>query len=333
MNQNFVSLALLGLLATGAGFHSTPAHASAAAYRISDRMVLGEKTKWDYVAIDDVRHRLFVTRGDRVDVVDLASGKLMASITNTDGVHGVAFAEELKLGFTSNGKSNSVTVFDLDTLATTIEIPLTGKNPDAILYEPGVKKLYVFNGSSNDVDIIDAAKLKAVGNVKATGRPEFAVSDGHGRIYFNIEDNAGINVIDVASNQRIAAWKLDGCEEPTGLAIDVARGRLFSACRNGIMAVTNALTGQRVTQFAIGEHPDATVYDAASGTVLTSGGGGNGTLAIAHQDDADHYSVRASIATEKGARTMAIDANTKTVYLPTVASEKFVVLVATPEQH
>lgn len=332
MKNTLLSTVLLGLLAAATTTISVNARAGAASYRTGERMVLGEKTKWDYVAIDDTRRRLFVTRGDHVDVVDLQSGNVMATITNTDGVHGVAFAEDLKLGFTSNGKGNSVTVFNLDTLATISEIPLAGKNADAILYEPRDKKVYVFNGSSDDVDILDALTLKAVGSVKATGRPEFAVSDGRGRIYFNIEDNAGINVIDTSTNRRVAAWKLDGCEEPTGLAIDAQRGRLFSACRNGITVVTDARTGRRVTQFAIGERPDATIYDAATRTVLTSCGGGNGMLAIAHQDDADHYSVRDGVTTEKGARTMAIDAKTKAVYLPTVAGDQFVVVVAVPEQ-
>lgn len=299
-------------------------------YHLTERFALGAASKWDYTAVDTVRHRLYVTRGDHVDVLELPSGKPVGTITNTEGVHGVAFAQDLKRGFTSNGKANSVTVFDLDTLAVTGEIHLAGKNADAILYEPSVKKLYVFNGASADVDIVDAVTLKPIDSVKATGRPEFAVSDGHGKIFFNIEDNAGINVIDAATNQRIAAWKLDHCEEPTGLAIDAEHGRLFSSCRNGIMAVTDAATGKRVTQFAISQGPDATIWDAHSKTVITSGGGGSGALAFAHQDDADHYSVRASLTTEKGARTMAMDPDSKVVYLPTVVGDKFVVLVAQP---
>ncbi len=325
MKRHLITFALL--------FVGGALHAADSGYHVSQRFALGEKTRWDYIAIDDIRHRLFVTRGDRVDVLALPSGKLMGAISHTQCVHGVAFADDLKLGFTSNGKSNSVTVFNLDTLATTAEIKLNGKNPDAILYEPSVKKLYVFNGSSNDVDIIDAVTLQAVGNVKATGKPEFAVSDGHGRIYFNIEDNPGINVIDTRTNQRIAAWKLGHCEEPTGLAIDAQRGRLFSACRNGIMAVTDAATGRRVTQFAIGESPDAAIYDADTRTVLASGGGGSGTLSIAHQDDADHYSVLESVITEKGARTMAIDGKRKTVYLPVSVGDQFAIVVVEASPH
>ena len=299
-------------------------------YKLGQQLVLGKKTKWDYAAIDQVRHRLFVTRGDHVDVLDLLSGKQIGAVTQTNGVHGVAFAQDLKLGFTSNGKTNSVSVFDLETLATVGEIALTGKNPDAILYEPSVKKLYVFNGGSKNVDIVDATSRKVIGTVQATGTPEFAVSDERGKIYFNIEDNAGINVIDATSNKRLAAWKLDKCEEPTGLAIDVLHNRLFSTCQNGIMAVTDTLTGKRVGQFAIGAGPDAAAYDAESGTVFTSGGGGNGSLTITHQEDANHYAPSDTLVTAQGARTMAMDTTTKRVYLPTVTGEQFIVLVVEP---
>ena len=318
--KNFAAIALTGLLCLPA------LGVEPGAYEVVRRLPLGAATAWDYTAIDAQRQRLFVTRGDHVDVIEIPSGKGVGIIANTQGVHGVAFAQDLHLGFTSNGKANSVTVFDLDTLAVKAEVKLAGKNPDAILYEPSVHRLYVFNGGSANVEVIDASSLKLIETVKATGRPEFAVTDGHAKVYFNIEDRAEINVIDAATNKLLSSWPLNGCKEPTGLALDVKNSRLFSACRNGIVAVTDANTGKHVTDFAIGERPDAVIYDAETRTVLTSGGGG--TLAIAHQDDADHYTVRPSLVTAKGAKTMAMNPTDKTVYLPTVVGGRFMLVVA-----
>lgn len=306
--------------------------AAGAGYQVVERLPLGAATKWDCIALDEIRQRLFVTRGDHIDVVAVATGKIISTIADTQGVHGVALAQDLKLGFTSNGKTNSVTVFDLDSLKPSAEIKVTGANPDAILYEASVHKLFVFNGGSANVDVIDAKTLKVIATVKATGRPEFAVTDGKGKIYFNIEDNAGINVIDVASSKVIASWRLEGCDEPTGLAIDIKSSRLFSACRNSIMAVTDARTGRRITQFSIGEKPDAVIFDEETRTVLTSGGGGTGSLTVTNQDDADHYSLRGSVVTENGAKTMVMDGKSKTVFLPTVVGNKFVVLVVAKHQ-
>jgi YVTN family beta-propeller protein len=298
------------------------------AYEVVQRLPLGAVTKWDFISFDAQRQHLFVTRGDRVDVVEIPSGQVVGAIANTQGVHGVAIAQDLKLGFTSNGKTNSVTVFDLESFKSTAEIALTGKNPDVILYEATLHKLYVFNGGSANFEVIDATSLKVVDTVKASGRPEFAVADGNGKIYFNVEDKGEINVIDAKSNKVVAKWPLKGCTEPTGLALDVKNSRLFSACANGIVVVTNAKNGKQVAKFAIGEHPDAVIYDADTRTVLTSGGGGTGTLALAHQDDADHYTVRPNLVTEKGAKTMVMNPADKTVYLPTVVSDAFVLLVA-----
>ena len=320
--QNFLAAALAGLFCLPVFAGDAPD------YTLAQPLQLGAASKWDFISLDALRQRLFVTRGDRVDVVEIPSGKIIGTVPNTLGVHGVALAQDLKLGFTSNGKTNSVTVFDLETLEHKVDIALSGKNPDVILYEPLGQKLYVFNGASGNVEVIDSHSLKVVATVKATGRPEFAVSDGHGKIYFNVEDKGEIDVIDTASHKLVATWPLKGCVEPTGLAMDVKNARLFSACANGMMAVTDANTGKRVAQFAIGEHPDAVIYDEDSHDVLTSGGGGTGTLALAHQLDADHYTVRPMLITAKGAKTMAMNPGDKTVYLPTVAGDKFVLLVA-----
>jgi len=312
-------IALLGLpvLATETG-----------PYEIVQRLPLGAVTKWDFTSFDTERQHLFVTRGERVDVVSIPSGKIVGTIENTKGVHGVAIAPNLRLGFTSNGKSNSVTVFDLESLTTKAEVQLNGKNPDIILFEPLSNKVYIFNGASSDFEVIDAQTFKIVGGAKIGGRPEFAVSDGKGKVFFNVEDKSELHTIDVASDQVIAKWPLNGCVGPSGLAIDVKNARLFSSCANGIAVVTDASTGKQVVQFSIGEHPDAVIYDAETQTVLTSAGDGNGTLTVARQDDADHYTVVSKLITAKGAKTMAMNPVSKTVYLPTVISGQFVVLVA-----
>ncbi|WP_295993783.1 hypothetical protein [Rugamonas sp.] len=315
-----ISAILLACL-FGANAHAAPA------YTVQQKWSLGEAGKWDYTDIDPVRHRLFITRGTRVQVLDLPSGRVAGEIANTAGVHGVAFAQDLKLGFTSNGRANSVTVFDLDTLEIKQQLPIPGANPDAILYEPQSHKLYTFNGNSGDVTVIDAVALKVVATIKVGGKLEFAVGDGAGKIFFNIEDKSEIGVIDVASNKLDARWKLAGCEEPSGLAFDQQHARLFSVCQNKIMAVTDSKTGKRVADVAIGEHPDAAMYDAASATVFSSNGGG--TLSVIRQIDADHYEA-SQTATAKGARTMAMDHASQTVYLPAAVDQVFTVLVVAP---
>lgn len=321
---------VIAAAALTASLTQTFAHAAESTYAVTDRWTLGEPSKWDYTDIDTVRHRLFVTRGDRVQVLDLPSGKTVGEIRNTRGVHGVAFAQDLKLGFISNGGANSVTVFDLDSLQAKQEIP-TGANPDAVLYEPNSHHLFAFNGKSNNVTVIDAQSLKVVATIATSGRPEFAVSDGAGKIFFNIEDKSEIHVIDVATNRLVSKWPLKGCEEPSGLAMDIAHARLFSVCQNKLMAVTDAKTGLRVADVVIGEHPDAVIFDPETANIFSSNGGAGGTLTFMHQNDADHYSVVANLVTAPGAKTMAMDQKSKTVYLPTVIDKKFTVVVAAPK--
>jgi YVTN family beta-propeller protein len=265
-----------------------------------------------------------VTKGDSVEVLDSSTGKLIGKIP-THGAHGVAFAQDLKLGFISNGKTNTVTVFDLDTLKTKQDINVQGQNPDAILYEPKTHKIYTFNGKSSDITSIDAKSLKVLSTIPATGRPEFAVSDDAGKIYFNIEDKSQLGVIDVTTDKVIATWSLKGCEEPSGLAIDIAHQRLFSVCQNNTMVITNAKNGKFVKNVVIGEHPDAAVYDAKTANVFSSNGAG--TLTVVHQNDADHYDTIDNITTAQGARTLALDSESGSIYLPTVVNGKFEVLV------
>ncbi|MDL2354568.1 MAG: YncE family protein [Pseudomonadota bacterium] len=328
MHRPATTILLAVILACAIGVPALAQNSGAAVrYSVQQRWDLGPASRWDYVDIDPQRHRLFLTRADRVQVIDLATGKPVGEIAGTAGVHGVAFAQELNLGFTSNGKSNSVTVFDLGSLAVKQELKVSGVDPDTILYEPGARKLYTFNGKSNDVSVIDAVTLKALATIKVGGTPEFAVSDHAGRIFMNIESSAEIVVLDVAADKVLARWPIAGCEEPTGLALDRAHDRLFSVCRNKVMAVIDSKNGRKITEVAIGARPDAAAYDADSGTVFSSNG--DGTLSVIRQLDADHYSA-ATLATVKGARTMAFDQASKKVYLPSVANQVFTVLVVAP---
>jgi len=307
------------------------AHAAGAAgattYAVDQRFELAGAGRWDYISIDPVRHRVFIARSDHIDVVDAATGAAVGSIADTAGVHGAVFAEALKLGFASNGRSNTITVFDLETLKPLKEIKISGSNPDALLYHAKTQRLYAFNGKTGNASVIDAKKLEEVKTIALGGKPEAPASDD-AHIFVNIEDTSRLAVIDAASG-TVISWNLAGCDSPTGLAYDAQHARLFSVCANRRMVVTDAVSGKRVAEVAIGEGPDGAEYDAVGRNVFSSNGK-SGTLTVVHQDDADHYSVTGDVPTAKGARTIALDPQSRHVFLPTVVADKFTVLVAAP---
>ena len=277
---------------------------------------LGGAGGWDYLTLDSAAHRLYISRGTRVDGMDIDSGKVVGSVPDTQGGHGIALAKGLNRGYTSNGRANSVTVFDLDTLRITREVPVPGKNPDAILFEPSSKRVFTFNGASKDATVLDAASLAIIGTIPLPDKPEFAADDGHGQIFVNIESDPGqLVAIDAKTLIAKSPWTLAGCNSPTGLAIDTGRHRLFSVCDGKVMAITDSISGKQVGLVPIGEHPDAAVYDAKRATVLSSNG--EGTLSIIRQVSADRYAVAAVLMTQRGARTMALDPRTGRIYLAT----------------
>jgi YVTN family beta-propeller protein len=283
--------------------------------QVLKRWPVGGTGGWDYLTLD-AGHRLFLSRGTRVDVVDTRSGQLIGAIDNTQGVHGIALAADLHRGFTSNGKADSVTVFDTDSLKTIQEVAVSGHNPDAILYEPIGKHVFTFNGRSKDVTVLDASSLKIIATLPVPDKPEFAVSDGAGHIFVNIESDPGqMLVIDSRKLTVAATWPLAGCASPSGLAIDRARHRLFSVCDGKVMAVTNAEDGSQVARVSIGEGPDAAAFDDKRRLVFSSNG--DGTLSVVRQDSADRYRVIDTVQTQRGARTMALDAADGHVYLVT----------------
>jgi len=294
---------------------SIAAGASAPNMAVLQHWKLGGAGGWDYIAVD-AKGRLFISRSTRVDVVSVESGKLIGSIPDTEGVHGIAFAPGLNRGFTSNGRANSVTAFELDTLKVIKEAKVSGRNPDAILYEPAGKHVFTFNGASKDVTVLDASSLAVIATIPVPDKPEFAAQDGRGLIFVNIESDPGQMVaIDAQKLTVKNTWPLPGCNSPSGLAIDGTHRRLFSVCDGKVMAVTDAVNGKQVALVPIGEHPDAAGYDEKRGLVYSSNG--EGTLSVVRQDAADRYSVVQSVPTQRGARTMALDAASGKVYLVT----------------
>ena len=289
-------------------------------FRVLSRLQLGGPGGWDYLKFDNQRRHLFVSRGDRVLVVGVDKNKLIGTIPGTDGVHGIAIAPELKRGYTSNGKTSSVTVFDLDTLAVVATVKGTGEKPDAIIYDPASKHVFTFNGKSNSASVIDPKSNTVVGTIALAGKPEFAATDEAGHVYVNLEDRAELVQIDTATNKVLGTWPLGSCQSPSGLAIDNKKHRLFSVCDNQQMAVVNADNGHVVAIVPIGEGPDAVVFDEGTSTVFSSNGE-SGTITAVHQDDADRYSVAATIATQPSARTLALDPKLHRLYL---SAAKFV---------
>ncbi len=317
---------LAGILVDIGGEAAAPADPTFAVLR---RWKLGGSGTWDYLTLDSAGKRLFISRSTHVDVVDTDSGTVIGTIADTAGVHGIALAEDLKRGYTSNGKADSVTVFDAGTLKVIQEAKIPGHNPDAILYEPAGKHIFTFNGRSKDVTVLDASTLAVIATLPVPDKPEFAADDGAGQIFVNIESEPGqMVVIDSKALKIKATWPLPGCASPTGLAIDKANHRLFSVCDGKVMAVTDAVTGNPVARVAIGEGPDAAAYDAKRKLVLSSNG--EGTLSVIRQEPADRYKVASTLGTQRGARTMALDTASGRIYL--VTSEFGPPPAATPEQ-
>ncbi|HEX5388112.1 MAG TPA: hypothetical protein VFW66_15540 [Gemmatimonadales bacterium] len=285
-------------------------------YHLLRRVVLGGEGWWDYVTMDPVRRRLFIAHATQVLVVDADRGTVIGRIPDTPGVHGTALAQALGRGFISDGADSTVTIFNLRTLRVLSRVRVTGRNPDAIVYEPVTRRVFTMNGGSDNATAIDAATGAVVGTIALGGRPEFAVADGRGRVYVNLEDRSELTSFDARTLAAAAPWSLAPCEEPSGLAIDTARRRLFSGCANQLMAVTDADQGRVLDTVPIGAHVDANAFDAATGLAFSSNGDGTLTVVDAR---GPHPRVAQTVTTARGARTMALDPRTHRVYLVTAA--------------
>ena len=283
-------------------------------YHVLKKLPLGGEGGWDYLTVDSSAGRLYISRGTHVMVVDLATGAPAGDIADTPGVHGIALAPGVNRGFTSNGKSNTVTIFDLKTLKALGECK-TGMNPDAILYDPASKKVFVFNGRSNDATVLDAVSGAVTATIPLGGKPEFAVSDNNGKVFVNIEDTAEVAEIDSVKQAVTRRFSLKPAEEPTGIAFDPAHKRIFSACHNKMMAILDAETGSMIATVPIGEGVDGCGFDAATGLAFSSNG--EGTLTMIQETSPGEFAAVKTIPTQQGARTMALDPTSGRIYLPT----------------
>jgi YVTN family beta-propeller protein len=274
---------------------------------------------WDYIAVGPGNNRLYVSHGTQVNILDKTTGDSIGIIENTTGVHGIAFDKSQGKGFTSNGRLNNVTVFDLNTNKVITQIP-TGQNPDAIMYEPFIKKIITCNGRSQNLSIIDPTENKLIDSIPVGGKPETAVSDGAGKLYVNIEDKSEIVVVDLKTFKVIAHWPLAPAQEPTGLAIDKKTNRLFAGCGNKLLAIVDATSGKVIDSLHIGDGCDGVGFDANTKNIFTSNG--EGTMSVIHEKSADKFETVATVTTKRGARTIVVDELSHLIYLPTADFEQ-----------
>ena len=288
-------------------------------YKIKDRIHLEGDGGWDYLKVDEINKKLFISHGTMAQVVDLNTGKPAGTIPGTNGIHGIAIANDLNKGFTSNGRDSSVTVFNLKTLEIIAVIHNTGRNPDAILYDPFSQKVFTYNGGSASFSVIDAKTNTIISTIPLDGKPEFSVTDGKGKVYVNIEDKNVINVINSGTLKVEQHWSIAPGDEPTGLALDNMNHRLFSVCGNKLMVVTNAETGKVITTLPIGDGCDGAAFDPFYKRVYASNG--EGTLTVVQELGNNSYKVLETLTTQRGARTMTIDNSTHHLYLPAATYE------------
>jgi YVTN family beta-propeller protein len=283
-------------------------------YVLDKTIALTGDAGYDYVSIDMANNRLYVSHGTMVNIVNLTTETQIGVIGDLKGMHGVAIAPKSNRAFISDGKANAVVSFDLSTLKVIATIPVTGKGPDGIIYDPYSDQVFSFNGDSNNASVVDPNTLKQVGTVALGGAPEFAVADGKGKIYNNLEDKNSVNVIDVKTLKVISNYSLAPAGGPTGIALDDADNRIFSVCRqNKGMSVLDATSGKIIATLPIGGGVDAVCYDP--GTKLIFCSCGDGTTTIIKQNSADDYSVIQTLKTPVRAKTMALDTRNHKIYL------------------
>jgi YVTN family beta-propeller protein len=285
---------------------------AAEGYKVLSKIKIGGTGGWDYLAVDPNADRVYASHATMVEVIDPKAGKVIGQITQLHGVHGIAVVSDLGKGFITNGASNSVTIFDLKTLAKVGE-PQTGQNPDSVCFEPKTRHIFTFNGRSNDSTAIDPKTNEVIKSFALGGKPEECAADGTGKIYANLEDSSEIIEIDAATTTVLRHASLAPCESPSGLAIDIKNKKLFSACDNKMMAVTDIPTLKVVGTAPIGPGADGAGFDPGLGLAFSSNGG-DGTLSIIKQVNGKYQNVE-NVTTERGARTMTVDSKNHRVYL------------------
>lgn len=282
-------------------------------YRLLKEIPIGGAARWDYASVDEAARRLYVSHGGEVVVIDIDKDTVVGVISNTPGVHGLAPVPDLARGFVSCGGENKAAIVDLKTLQVLSRVD-TGANPDGMLYEPGQREVYMFNGRGQSATVIDAKSGNVVTTIPLGGRPEFAQADPKaGRVYDNLEDKSEVAVIDTKTHQVVNRWPIAPGEEASGMAIDLEHHRLFLGCRNNMMVMMDSTSGKVITSVPIGRGVDANAFDPA--TQLAFASCGDGTVTIAHEDTPDKLTVVQTLKTEPGARTMTIDPKTHRIYL------------------
>lgn len=308
------NLFLAGLLVFGASLAN-----AAEPYHFLKEIPINGEGGWDYLSVDSKAQRLYMSHGTVVVVVDLARDVVVGEITNTPGVHGLAVAPELGKGFVSCGRENKAAIVDLKTLQTISKVG-TGENPDGMLYEPGQKEAYMFNGHSQSATVIDAVSGKVVATISLAGKPEFpAAEPASHRVFDNIEDQSEVAVINTSTHTVTTNWPVAPGEEPSGMAIDPENHRLFLGCHNNLMIMMNSENGKIAGSVPIGGGVDATAFDP--GTKFAFASCGDGTTTIAREDSPDQLTTVQTLKTKRGARTMALDPATHKIYLPSAEYE------------
>ena len=312
---NVLLLALISLI-----FIAPLSFAQASGYSISGTINIGGNGWWDYLGIENSGHHLFVSNENKVHIIDLKTYKPIGEIDNLNGVHGIAIANEFNKGFISNGRSDTVTVFNLKTFKVIAYVHVTGKNPDAVVYDPYSKRVFTFNGRSSNVTAIDAKIDKVVGTITLDGRPEFAVSNGKGKMYVNIESKSEITEFNPKTLKVLHTWSIAPGEGPSGLAIDVKNNRLFAGCHNKMMVVVDANTGKVIATPKIGEGVDACGYDPETHFAFSSCG--EGVLSVIKEVSPNKFENIDNVKTIRRARTMELDESTHDIYLSTLVPGK-----------
>ena len=290
-----------------------PALSSSKKYHLIKTIPLGGEGGWDIVTSDEQARRIYITHNNEVDILDADSGVVLGKVDGIHGAHGVALVHEYNKGFITSGKSNEVTVFDLKTFQS-LQTISAGNKPDVIIFEPVSKKVFAFNSEGHSVSVINPKDNTVLHTIELDGAPEYAVADGNGKVFVNIEDKNTVIEIDVKTFSILNRWSVSPGENPTGLAIDSKHHRLFIGCRNKKMIVMNATSGKVLSTVPIGDRVDATVFEEKTGKIYNSNG--DGTVTVTQRDQHDTYADVETIETKLGSRTMGLDAVTNHLFIP-----------------
>jgi YVTN family beta-propeller protein len=290
------------------------AKAQSSEYKIVNKFSVPGSEGWDYIAADDTVARLYISHGSMMQIFDAVNGKVIGTISDLHGVHGIALAQDMGKGFISSGKDSSVVVFDLINFNTLAKVKVTGANPDCIIYDQMFHHVYTFNGKSSSATVIDANTNKVIATIGLDGKPEFAVVDGEGKMYVNIEDKNEITIINLSTMKVEKSFPISPGDEPSGLAIDTKNHLLFSVCDNKMMVISDYKTGKVISTVPIGEHPDAVVFDKELKRTYSSNG--EGTITVVQEVDASKFKVIETIPTQQGARTLCLYQKNHHLYLP-----------------